>query len=357
MRIQAGWNFRKGQEGIKNTFDMALQAERERIQQQHLRLEEGIKNTFDMALQAERERIQQQHLRLEEGIKNTFDVMGQNRIADHKTIVAVRTELLEALVRSRLALRLRLDSSASAAPRMRPPLAIEEVRGRLAGAAPLNWKMYVDCLGRGADSYKSFPPGSCSTAAHAEADLFRAFLRPYLRGLVLDVGCGPQPLPWYLTGYPLDLISGIDPISKPDDHAFHFVPGFGESLPWEDEQFDLVISGTTLDHYYLLDVGLREVFRVLRPRGHFAAWIAEFAGAPPYNPYDRPLEEPYDPEHLYHIDRAWLLPLIANAGFVTTEILHFELPFNYLFMSFEKPPRGAAERETQNTPSSSSTPL
>ena len=321
--------------------EQKLEAERERVQQQHLQLEESIKHTFDMRLQSERERVQQQYLQLEDGIKNTFDVMGQNRIADHNTVAEIRTELLEALVRSRLALGLRLNSSVRMAPLMRPPLPIEDARSKLAAAAPFNWKMYVDCLGHGTASYKSFPPGSCSTAAHAEADLFRAFLRPYLRGLVLDIGCGPQPLPWYLTDYPLKLISGIDPISKPDDHAFHFVSGFGEFLPWEDEQFDLVISATTLDHYYLLDLGVREIFRVLRPRGHFVAWIAEFAGAPPYNPYDRSLEEPYDAEHLYHVDRAWLLPLMTNAEFVMTEILHFELPFNYLFMSFEKPQPGA----------------
>src|SRR5262249_37763318 len=156
---------------------------------------------------------------------------------------------------------------------------------KLQQAAPLNWKTYSECVVRGTASYKFFPPDSCSTQTHPQAELFRAFLKPYLRGQVLDVGCGPQPVPWYLHGHPLSQISGIDPISTPADHPFSFVPGYGELLPWEDEQFDVVVSGTSLDHYYLLDAGLAEAFRVLKRGGHFVAWITEFAGAPPYDPY------------------------------------------------------------------------
>ena len=151
-----------------------------------------------------------------------------------------------------------------------------------------------------------------------------------------DVGCGPQPVPWYLHEHPISRIFGIDPISVPTDHPFFFVPGYGEFLPWDNNQFDVVVSGTSLDHYYLLDVGLAEILRVLKPGGHFVAWIAEFSGAPAYDPYLTKMASPYDLEHLYHIDRTWFLPLMAKTGFTETEVLHFELPFHFLFMSFEK---------------------
>ena len=49
---------------------------------------------------------------------------------------------------------------------------------------------------------------------------------------------------------------------------------------------------------------------------------------------------PADDEHLFHVDRAWFLPLMARIGFTELEIVHFELPFHYLFMSFEKPAHG-----------------
>jgi ubiquinone/menaquinone biosynthesis C-methylase UbiE len=162
-------------------------------------------------------------------------------------------------------------------------------------------------------------------------------LRPYAHGSILDIGCGSQPTPWYLSDYPSAWISGIDPISTAADHPFCFVQGFGEFLPWADEQFEVVVSGTSLDHYYLLDYGLKSAYRVLRRGGHFVAWITEFAGAPPYNPYGAKMPGPYDAEHLYHVDRTWFLPLMSNVGFIPLEILHIELPFNQLFMSFEKP--------------------
>lgn len=283
------------------------------------------------------ESIGSQISQVQAGVMSAFDLMDKNRLEDRVLFTRIRNDVLEDIIRSRLSLPIREGPQVASRPRLSTPLLVDEARSRLNAAAPLNWALYVECLERGIQSYESFPPGSCSTRAHPQAELFRAFLRPYLRGHVLDVGCGPQPLPWYLSDYPVEGISGIDPISEQRDHPFFFVAGFGEYLPWEDAQFDVVVSGGSLDHYYLLDRGLKSVFRVLRPGGHFVAMITEFAGALPYDPFRSSMAAPYDVEHLFHIDRAWFLPLMADLGYVPVEILHFELPFNYLFMSFERP--------------------
>ena len=225
-----------------------------------------------------------QSSRSHQEVMNAFGVMGQNRLNDSIAITKIRNELLELMVRARLALPPNKNMSATV-PRLRTALSLSEACLKLEQAAPLNWKTYIECLDRGTASYELFPPGSCSTETHPQAELFRAFLRPYLRGQVLDIGCGPQPVPSYLRDHPLSQISGIDPISAPSDHPFSFVPGYGEFLPWENEQFDVAVSGTSLDHYYLLDVGLAEAFRVLKQGGHFVAWITEFEGTRPYDPY------------------------------------------------------------------------
>lgn len=264
------------------------------------------------------------------------------RFEDRQLLIETRTRLLETLVRSRLAAPWPPEQPArleERAPTKEPPLPIEEARRRLQEAAPLNYTLFERSLAVGTASYEGLPPGSCSTERHPLAELFRAFLRSYLRGYVLDIGCGPQPVPHYLAGYPTSLIRGIDPISSQQDHPFEFVSGFGEFLPWHDATFDVVISGTTLDHFYLLDRGLEGAFRVLRPGGRFVAFITEFDGAPRYDPYAAAMAAPFDEEHLFHIDRKWFLPLMAEIGFAALEVLHFELPFNYLFMSFEKPVR------------------
>ena len=246
-------------------------------------------------------------------------------------------DLTERLVLQRRFLPLNLAVEPDrTAPRVVGAMPLEQVFARLQQAAPENWEAYLACLDVGTRSYEGLPATSCSTEHHVQSLLFQAFLRPYLRGHVLDIGCGPQPVPSYLAGYPHERIVGIDPISSAENHPFTFVSGVGEHLPFEDAAFDVAVSGTTLDHYYLLDRGLSEAARVLRPGGHFVAWITEFAGAPAYDPYAGPVP-PYDAEHMYHIDRAWFLPLMEQAGFVQAETIAFKRPFNYLFMSFVKP--------------------
>lgn len=274
----------------------------------------------------------------QEAVLGAFDLMGRNRLEDRQLIAQIRSELLENMVRSRLAAPRRSeDVAAETVPKPNALLPVAEAFRKMKEAAPLNWQLFLSCLNRGTESYKNLPPGSCSTESHPQALLFKSFLRPYLRGYLLDIGCGPQSVPYYLLDYPYPLISGIDPISQPEDHPFLFVPGVGEFLPFDNGVFDVVISGTTLDHFYLLDRGLESAFRVLRPGGHFVAWITEFRGAPKYDPYQAAMESSYDEEHLYHIDRAWFLPMMKEIGFRELEVIHFELPFNYLFMSFEKP--------------------
>ena len=82
---------------------------------------------------------------------------------------------------------------------------------------------------------------------------FRAFVKLYLRGAVLDVGCGPQPVPSYLDGYPLDRIAGIDPLPPTEGHPFTFVQTVAEFLPWDDKTFSVVVVATSLDHVLLPD--------------------------------------------------------------------------------------------------------
>lgn len=248
----------------------------------------------------------------------------------------LEARLLEVMMRGRYAAAPAARRHLPAPRPSAPTLTLAEYDAELRTLAPLSWDAYVACRDTGTESYETLPAESCSTERHPQAQLFRAFLQPYLTGAVLDIGCGPQDVPFYLKGYPLESISGIDPISSQTDHPFQFVSGYGEFLPWDEAAFDVVISATVLDHYYLLDKGLREVFRVLKPGGRFVAWITHFADAPPYDPYSGTVT-PYDHEHMYHINLEWFLPLMREVGFIENEVVEFPLPFRFLFMSFEKP--------------------
>jgi ubiquinone/menaquinone biosynthesis C-methylase UbiE len=106
---------------------------------------------------------------------------------------------------------------------------------------------------------------------------------------VLDVGCG--------TGHLLRVIAercpethwlnGIDPavsmVSEArevtSDPRVVFAEGVVEELPYRDEQFDLVVSTTSFDHWSDQQAGLAECARVLASDGHivvadlFSPWL------------------------------------------------------------------------------------
>jgi ubiquinone/menaquinone biosynthesis C-methylase UbiE len=136
------------------------------------------------------------------------------------------------------------------------------------------------------------------------AETFRNFLRRHLRGTVLDIGCGPQPIPVYLENYPHELIAGVDPILPAQPHRFTFVQTVAEFLPWPDNTFDVIVIGTSLDHVFLLDRALVEMRRVLKPTGRLVVWTSFTPGAPRYDPYD-PDAGKFDKYHLFHFDRTW----------------------------------------------------
>jgi ubiquinone/menaquinone biosynthesis C-methylase UbiE len=290
----------------------------------------NINPTEDSAALAAVEKI------LEANSRNLIELIGQISLDLAQRLDHAEARLLEQIMLQRMFLQQNTSPGVGQpAPLAKDTPTLDEAFARLRAAAPLNWEQYQQCLNSGTESYEGLPAVSCSTESHPQSQLFKAFLRPYLRGYVLDIGCGPQPVPSYLGSFPHKQIVGIDPISRQNDHPFRFVSGVGEFLPFDDEVFDVAVSGTTLDHYYLLDKGLAEAARVLRRGGHFVAWITEFAGAPEYDPYSAKMT-PYDSEHMYHIDRQWFVPLMDRLGFSPAETVHFKLPFNFLFMSFVK---------------------
>ncbi len=84
-----------------------------------------------------------------------------------------------------------------------------------------------------------------------------------LSGVVLDMGGGQRAKYLPLLQSPQTLCSvNIDPKIEPT----HLVEP-GQSLPFEDNSFDSVISLNTLEHIYDAAAVLREMFRVVKPGG------------------------------------------------------------------------------------------
>ena len=184
---------------------------------------------------------------------------------------------------------------------------------------PKAYNLWKELFDNSIAAYSGCPTHSCSVLGHSVGTLFRFFVKPYLKGRVLDVGCGPQPVPLYLHDCPVGCIHGIDPVSDPQHHPFYFVKGLAEFLPWKDRQFETCIAATSLDHVFLLDKALREIHRVLCDDGVFLAWVAFVPNSKPYNPYERNVQK-VDEFHLFHFDRGWFLDIIGDFFAVLEEI-------------------------------------
>ncbi|WP_405268753.1 methyltransferase domain-containing protein [Methanobrevibacter sp.] len=90
---------------------------------------------------------------------------------------------------------------------------------------------------------------------------------------ILDIGCGPRgSLEW------ADMASlrvGLDPLVNDYYklgggtlfHKMHYVMGYSENMPFEDETFDFVFSINSLDHVDDLDETISEIKRVVKVGG------------------------------------------------------------------------------------------
>jgi ubiquinone/menaquinone biosynthesis C-methylase UbiE len=93
---------------------------------------------------------------------------------------------------------------------------------------------------------------------------------------VLDVGCGTGALLHQLAdSYPRAHPAGIDPSSEMLALARHRLPpgielkeGWAESIPFPDGAFDMVVSCNVLHYIREPVVALRDMLRVLRPKGN-----------------------------------------------------------------------------------------
>jgi len=282
-----------------------------------------IKTYFDARLGPElAERVAALEAELEHARKTMDGLMEQQKKIDESLGVE---RLRERARLYRLFQRVSGKAGASPVPPPTPGKTLDDSLvelEKLVPAAFFHWKALFEINRK---AYTGFPTHSCSVRGHAMAELFQFFLAPYLAGRVLDMGCGPQPVPWYLEGFSHSHMAGIDPLPPSEgDHPFVFHQGVSEFLPWQDGVFDTVVAATSLDHVLLLDRVLEEIRRVMTPDGVLIVWVAFMEGALPYNPYHEGIQ-PVDDYHLFHFDRPWFEEVIRETFRIEEEI-HLKSP-------------------------------
>ncbi len=216
--------------------------------------------------------------------------------------------------------------------------AFEQSLARLEQLAPRAYPPWFVLLEINRREYAEIPERSCSMGDHQGAQSFRRFLFSHLQGRVLDIGCGPQPVPSYLADYPLELLAGIDPLSPPDTHPFAFVHGVAEFLPWPDASFETVVIATSLDHVLVPDRVFGEIVRVLTPAGRLVVWTSCLPKAAPYDPLSGDVA-PVDEFHLFHVTEAGFGEMIAPWFKLVEEYQATAIEFYYCLV-----PRGNADQ-------------
>jgi SAM-dependent methyltransferase len=172
-------------------------------------------------------------------------------------------------------------------------------------------------------SYEADPEHNLSVTDREVTAAFGRFAR--LHGLVLDVGCGPQPQPSYARELDGTLV-GIDPLRGADRRRFDFVQGLGEYLPFREGVFDRVLFATTLDHMLSPRRALLEARRVTRPGGEIVVWSGDERTKPAFTGVSaawyeglRVPEGAQDRFHVARFDRESVLDLLADTGLAVVE--------------------------------------
>jgi SAM-dependent methyltransferase len=146
-----------------------------------------------------------------------------------------------------------------------------------------------------------------------------------LKGLVLDVGCGPQRQPSYAREIDGTLV-GIDPLRGEERREFEFVQGVGEYLPFREAVFDRVLFATTLDHMLSPQRALLEASRVTNSSGEIVVWCGDERTKPAFTGesaawYEglRVPDGAQDRFHVARLQRDAVVGLLADTGLTVVE--------------------------------------
>jgi SAM-dependent methyltransferase len=181
------------------------------------------------------------------------------------------------------------------------------------------WKTWQQLQQNGLASYQSDPEHNLSIVERGDSTRFARFCNYH--GLVLDVGCGPQPWPAYFIRGRDVVYVGIDPLVDDTPGEYLRFKGLGEFLPFRPRVFDHVLFSTTLDHFIDPVTALKAAARVCKLEGEINIWLGEKrpgAPKPAVSPgwYLR-LQKPQLAEDLFHVkrlNRIEFLEIVQAAG-------------------------------------------
>jgi SAM-dependent methyltransferase len=133
------------------------------------------------------------------------------------------------------------------------------------------------------------------------------FSKKYLKGRLIDIGCGDKPYK-ELLGSQIQEYIGIDHHETSHDKTKIDLFGTAYEIPVEDNSFDSAICTSVLEHLEEPEKAIRECFRVLKPGAYVIYSV----------PFIWHLHE--EPRDFYRYSKYGLKYLFEKSGFNIIEI-------------------------------------
>jgi len=156
---------------------------------------------------------------------------------------------------------------------------------------------------------------------------------------VLDLGCGGghvtfhiAPLVREVVAYDLspEMLEVVSRTARERGLAnIATARGVAESLPFEADSFDAVLSRFSSHHWRDLDAGLREAARVLKPGGSVIMIDTVTAGVPIIDTFFQAIELLRDCSHVRNYSRAEWEAALARAGLPVQSSSQFRLRLEF----------------------------
>jgi SAM-dependent methyltransferase len=183
-------------------------------------------------------------------------------------------------------------------------------------------------------------------------------LLPTVQGKALDIGAGRGIASYALArdgwkvcalepdGSALVGAGAIRALAASTGYSIEVFETFAEDLPFEDEQFDLIIARQSLHHARDLRALIRELYRVLRPGGRLVALrdhvISSVGDLARFHEMHS-LHRLYGGEHAYLLEE--YTSAIRGAGFSLQKVIApLESPINFAPLTRENLAAGVADQ-------------
>lgn len=150
----------------------------------------------------------------------------------------------------------------------------------------------------------------------------KRYAATYLKGRLIDIGCGTKPYKDLLAPYVTQHI-GVDHQDTKHDRSAIDLFGTAYEIPAEDKSFDSAICNAVLEHLEEPELAIRECYRVLKPNGTAIYTV----------PFIWHLHE--EPRDFYRYSKYGLKYLFEKVGFEILEIKAlsgFWVTFGQLFV-------------------------